>query len=328
MQDIGASAALYPFAYDRAQDRLMLVPMDADAYREASFLDARLGRTGRWFSAASIEAALADGHEVRPLHFIFHAGHVGSTLLSRLLDQAEGVLSLREPMPLRELAEAHDSGDPAFASRLELLMKLWERGFPETRTVIVKATSATQRIGAALLRARPAAKAVALNVCAETYLATMLAGENSAGDLNALGPERWGRLQRLLGKPVPAPNNLGELIAMSWAAESLTQQDLIGEFGARVLAIDFDEMLETPAEFIAAVLDHFQIEGDAHAIAESSVTRSYSKAPEHAYSSELRARLLEQARTAYAPEISQALSWLNTLSLPENARPLRQIATN
>ena len=43
-----------------------------------------------------------------PIHFIFHSGHVGSTLLSRLLEEVPSQLGLREPLPLRSLAELHD----------------------------------------------------------------------------------------------------------------------------------------------------------------------------------------------------------------------------
>ena len=51
----------------------------------------------------------ARDRDPRPLHFIFHTGHVGSTLVSRLLDETGAVLSLREPSPLRTLAETSDA---------------------------------------------------------------------------------------------------------------------------------------------------------------------------------------------------------------------------
>jgi len=315
MQDIGASATLYPFAYDVARDRLMLVPMDVGSYRAASFLDLRLGLSGRWFTASSIEAAMAKGHAARPLHFIFHAGHVGSTLLSRLLDEAAGVLSLREPMPLRALAEMRDADNPLFQTRLETMLKLWERGFPDTRAVILKATSSTARIAEELFAARSASKAVLLNVGAETYLATMLAGENSAADLNALGPERWGRLQRLLGHGIPRPENLGELIAMSWAAETLTQRKAAASLGARLLPIDFDRMLGDIGNTLERVLKHFDLSGDGAAIAASGSLNRYSKAPEHAYSPSLRSQLLVQAQKAFEREIVDALEWLSRIGM-------------
>ena len=91
-----------------------------------------------------------------PLHYILHTGHVGSTLLSRLLDTTGAVLSLREPLPLRTLAEASDVlGQPEsllsesqFELVLDTFIRLWSRGYATTRCVVVKATSAAARVAA------------------------------------------------------------------------------------------------------------------------------------------------------------------------------------
>src|SRR4029077_2811820 len=99
-----------------------------------------------------------------------------------------------------------------------------------------------ERLGSKLLSQRGHSKAVTLNVKAETYLATMLAAENSAVDLNAHGPERFHRLGRLLNAPPPRPSNLGELAAMSWLVERLTQDNLFHAFEERVLPLDFDAL--------------------------------------------------------------------------------------
>ncbi|HEX4293965.1 MAG TPA: hypothetical protein VHZ29_07515 [Rhizomicrobium sp.] len=305
---LASSPALYPFAYDPARDALMFVRMDEAAYRAASFLDERMNVRGEWAPAAAVEQALAGARDVRALHFIFHAGHVGSTLLSRLLDEARGVLSLREPLPLRVVAE-HFS--PA---RLEMLLRLWERGFESTQAVVLKATSSTERLAATLLAMRPQSRAVMLNVGAETYLATMLAGENSAADLNAQGAERMHRLATLLGAPAPRPATLGELIAMSWAAERLTQADAVRALGARALAVDFDAMLEDVPGTMARVLAHFGLRAEDGRFAASAALSRYSKAPEHAYSPSLRRELLTQARKNFASEIRDALGWLENLN--------------
>lgn len=316
MEAIGKSAALYPFALDPARDALMLVPMSAADYRAASFLDERLGKQGQWVPAAEAGRAMMGERDVRPLHFIFHAGHVGSTLLSRLIDEAGGVLPLREPLPLRTLAE-HLS-----QARLELMLRLWERGFDDTRAVVLKATSATARLATMLLAMRPEAKAAMLNVAAESYLAIMLAGENSAADLNAQGAERFHRLEALLGEAPPRPANLGELIAMSWLAERLTQSQAQRALGTRVLAIDFDAMLETLPETLARVLAHFGIAcspGRIEAIARGPALGRYSKAPEHGYSPTFRAEILSHARNSYAEEIRAALKWLDRLKVSRPA---------
>ena len=102
---------------------------------------------------------MSRGH---PVHFIFHTGHVGSTLVSRLLDETGSVLSLREPLPLRTLADAHDAlghvdsllSDAQFDRSLAQFMRLWGRGYATTRCVIVKATSSAGRLAAPILSAQ------------------------------------------------------------------------------------------------------------------------------------------------------------------------------
>ncbi len=310
MEAIGKDAALYPFALDPARDALMLVPMTLGDYRDASFLDERLGKRASWTPAAEIVRAMSGARDIRPLHFIFHAGHVGSTLLSRLTAEAGGVLPLREPLPLRVIAEHFSE------ARLELLLRLWERGFDDTRAVVLKATSATERLATKLMSLRPGAKAVLLNVSAESYLATMLAGENSATDLNAQGAERFHRLAALIGEAPPRPATLGELIAMSWLAERVTQLQAMRALGPRVLAVDFDAMLEALPETLARVLAHLDIACAPERVAAiacgPTITR-YSKAPQNGYSPTFRAELLAESRRGYAKEIRAALDWLERL---------------
>jgi hypothetical protein len=305
---LAAGPALYPLALDAKRDALCFVALDEAAYRAASFLDERMlapGMRREWIPCAEVRGALAGGGAARPLHFIFHAGHVGSTLLSRLLDEVAPVLPLREPLPLRMLADG--AGDR------ELLLRLWERGFPTTEAVILKATSSAQRIAPDLLAARPEARAVLLNVRAEAYLATMLAGANSAADLNGHGPERHRRLVRMLPQAPPRPTTLGELAAMSWLAERITQADVAARFGARVLVLDFDAMLRSPEEALADTAALFALAATAEkmtAAVRGPVMTRYSKAPEHGYSPALRTALLDEARGLYGAEIRQALAWL------------------
>ena len=170
---------LYPQIYDPAREAVYMIGMDAPAYRAASFLDKRVERPGEWTPWAAVEAMAAAAPDQRPLHVIFHTGHVGSTLLSRLLDETGAVLGLREPLPLRTLAQMHDAADPRFAARLASFLSLWRRGFAGTHAVVLKATSTSGRIAPQLLGAAPDAKAVYLNLRAEPYLATLLSGANA-----------------------------------------------------------------------------------------------------------------------------------------------------
>jgi hypothetical protein len=314
---LAAGPDLYPMALDAGRDAMFFVRMRPEDYRRASFLDERMltpATRGQWIPFADVARAMSSPPPARPLHFIFHSGHVGSTLLSRLLDETDRVLSLREPLPLRAVAEASDAGAPDFEQHLEILLRLWGRGFAGTEAVVLKATSTAERLGPRLLAMRPAARAVTLNVTAESYLATMLAAENSAVDLNAHGPERLHRLHRFLKAP-PRPTSLGELAAMSWLVERLTQAELLAAFGPRILALDFDVMLQDLESALGQVLAHFEIPTSADAltaIAGSEVPRRYSKSPEQAYSPKLRQARLEEARRLYGNEIRAALSWLKT----------------
>jgi len=325
-----ASPDAYPHKLDFVRAAVLIVRLDAIAYRAASFLDDRIlgpATAGGWFPMQGIIERSRMVSRPVPLHFIFHTGHVGSTLVSRLLDEAGGVLPLREPLPLRSLAEAHDVlGHPdsllspaEFAGVRDMCLRLWARAYDTTRCVVLKATSSAGRLAVPLLGACPAARGVYLNVGAEPYLATLLAGENSAVDLRGHGPERMRRLQSCVG-PVATPLHalsIGELAAMSWLAETLTQHDSVRRLAARVMSVDFDRFLADVEGHTGRILAHFGIPADPDrisAIAHSTVLTRYSKAPEHAYSSALRAQVLEDSRARNRQEIRKGREWLERLA--------------
>ena len=206
---LGQSPDLYPQNIHPQRQDILLMRMSEQDYRDASFLDNRVIKreTQRELVRESLVAeAVGRGVDSRPLHFIFHCGHVGSTLLSRLLDETDQVLSLREPLPLRVLADGYEAlsrreapiSEERLNAYLEMFLKLWARGYPNTRAVILKATSSAARIAPRLLAARPDARAIYLSLPSEPYLATLLAGENSAFDLKGHAPERARRLEEFL----------------------------------------------------------------------------------------------------------------------------------
>src|SRR3954470_16546027 len=93
-------------ALDPAAGMVRLVAMNRDSYRAASFLDDRLMQQpvdAQIIPWPDAEAAVAGALRV-DARWIFHIGHVGSTLISRLLGELEGVLAIREPRLLRDVA--------------------------------------------------------------------------------------------------------------------------------------------------------------------------------------------------------------------------------
>jgi hypothetical protein len=319
---LSASPSLYPQACDSRAGQVFLIRMTEADYRAASFLDNRIlnkGTEGLWAPFTAVEQAMAAQPQGRPLHFILHTGHVGSTLLSRLLDEVAPVLPLREPLPLRTLADLRDA-DPGtgevpvgFARSLETFLKLWERGFPATQAIILKATSTAARLAPTLLAARPAAKAVYLNLAPELYLLTLLAGANAAQDLLGHKPGRIKRLEAFLGE-APQTSTLGELAAMSWLAERLSQARAVECAGTRVLCLDFEYLLGNVEQAMRQVLSHFGLTPRPEALAaieSSAVLKRYSKAPEYEYSPALRSAVLADARRNHAGELRKGLDWLD-----------------
>lgn len=330
-----ASPDAYPQALDLIGGRVLVIRLDANTYRAASFLDDRIlgpDTRGAWLPGVMVAEAALQVAEPRPLNFIFHTGHVGSTLVSRLLDETGLLLSLREPLPLRTLADAHDVlaapesllSQAQFDALLDTTMRLWSRGYDWSRGVVVKATSSAGRAAGPLLQARPEARAIYLNIRAEPYLATLLGGANSAIDLRGHGPGRMRRLQARI-QQLPAPLHglsNGELAALGWLVETLSQRDAVEHFPDRVLALDFDEMLADIGAGMERVLAHFGLTRDARyfaGIARSPVLQRYSKAPEVPFPQGERATRLDDSRRQNRDEIARGMAWLESFARSEPA---------
>jgi hypothetical protein len=322
--------SLYPQNLDFGREAVLFLRLSRQAFEAASFLDDRIltpQTEGRWVRFGELAPWMENATPAGPLHFIFHAGHVGSTLLSRLLDETGGVLSLREPLSLRALAEAADhAGAPhalAGLAQLDTVLRwfcvFWARPYADSQAVVLKATSSAVRLAPKLLAHLPAARAITMNLRPEPYLATLLAGENSPLDLRGHGPERYQRLTRLAGQP-PAPlhaMSLGEIAALTWLAETLTQAEARRQFGERVLPVDFDAFLEDPGGITRAVCTHFGLTAPDAFFANapsSAVLQRYSKAPDQPYTPDLRAQVLAQSRALNAAEIRKGLMWLDAFA--------------
>jgi hypothetical protein len=335
MLSLAASPDVYLQKVDLARDAALLVQLNESAYRAASFLDDRIlapDLNGGWSSLRSVLDAAQTIGERKPLHFILHTGHVGSTLLSRLLDESGCVLSLREPLPLRTLADARDTLElpESLLSRRDFdaleqaLLTIWSRGYAATHSVVLKATSSACRIASPLLQRHDRARAVYLNLAAEPYLATLLAGQNSGIDLRGHGPVRIRQLRARIATPLPPLHalSLGEMAAMSWLAETWNQYDTVTRLGARIMTLDFDELLGDVAGGVGRVAAHFQLPQNSRwlsEIARSPVLTRYSKSPDFEYSPQVRRELLRQSRQNNAAQIAAGLRWLESLSKSQPA---------
>src|SRR5439155_10335604 len=175
LRRLPGSPDAYPQKIDFTSLTVLLVQFNAGAYRSASFLDDRIlgpATKGAWLQLDRVAEASRLVANARPLHFIFHTGHVGSTLVSRLLDETGAVLSIREPLPLRTLADAHDVlgcadsllSEGQFDLMLAMFMQLWASGYVARRSVVIKATSSAGRLAARILAVGERSHAIYMNL--------------------------------------------------------------------------------------------------------------------------------------------------------------------
>ena len=281
--------------------------MNRESYGAASFLDDRLLQSpldSQLISWTVVEEATS-GELRSDARWIFHIGHVGSTLVSRLLGEIEGVLAIREPRLLRDLALTPTEIRARYCAPVQ---KLMSRTFADSEIACVKATSFASEIATELVPAGQ--RTLFMYATPRNYVASILAGENSVQELRIFAGKR---AQRLNGRGIylPAQNDVG-LAATAWAAEMTALEAAADAMADRQVAwADFDAMLGDMEGELARIARHFGFQADVASIASSSLMSRYSKAPEYDYSPALRRNLIGETVEQHAREIDSALAMLD-----------------
>lgn len=306
-------------AVDPRAGLVRFVEMDAEDYRQASFLDDRmLDETKRSHLVPWADVANArPGGARNDARWIFHIGHVGSTLVSRLLGELPSVLAVREPRALRDLTFFPRDVRDRFALTLRALMS---RTFSPEQRALVKATSFVSEIAAELVA--PTSPALFLYATPQSYIAGVLAGENSRKELSGMADMRRQRLAAR-GIALPPPANEAHSAATAWACEMTALEAAAETLDVRWA--DFDRMLENVEGALANFSDFLGFKashGQLAEIARGRLMMRYSKATEHEYSPALRRQLLDEAAARHRTEIESALAMLDRAS--ETAPLLRR----
>lgn len=317
---------------DLSGRRALLVDLPEADLRRASFLDQRAlagaRRDGGWLP---LESVLAQGDALagRAPHAIFHIGHCGSTLLSRLLDHLPGVLGLREPLPLRSLAEAygqqHEPTSPWSPAQVDRILTatlaLLDRRFAGTRVVVAKATSSCNALVAPWLLRHPQVRVVALHIPLRAWLATILKSPDATVDALRFAPARLAVLHAIIGRDDLRlhEHGLGEALALGWVGECARFANLAADAGIapRLLRLDFETLLEDPRGVLASVAEHLRIEAPAASLDAACAAElgRYAKATEHAYSPADRAADLAESQRRFGDEIDAGMALARRLAL-------------
>ena len=317
-------------AFDRDAGLVRLVRMDSAGYRNASFLDDRIFQ-------ASVETMLCNWDELAhtlsdaartDARWIFHVGHVGSTLIARLIGELPRVLAVREPRLLRDLMGLERS---AVGEHAAVARRFVSRTFAPDEIALVKATSFVSEIAASLCST--SGRALFLYATPRNYIRSILAGENSRKELAVLAGPRAERMAGRVTIDMPPSADDAHLAAAAWACEMTSlEASALAMPGRSILWVDFDAILSDIVAALGRVAAHFGFTSDAStiaSIANGPLMRRYSKALEYEYSPALRRDLLDEAGRNHAREIEAALAMLHKAARqsPLLARALARTTT-
>jgi hypothetical protein len=317
---------IFPHQLDLIKDQVLLVKLSSEERRAASFLDQRVftpNTQGSWYPWQTVSQHMKATTPKKVTHYIFHVGHCGSTLLSRLLGTSSEVESLREPLILRTLAQdiADNHEGRSFLTReeqkqrLNTLSLLWTRSAANT---VVKATSICTDLMPDVLSLESAAKSIFIYNRLETHLETLLAGQNSLIDLKSFAQIRVQRLRQMTEIDIRLEElKLGQLAALSWLSETTRAALTMESFPEQITLLDFDDFLRQPIEVLENMMTFMSLPAAKATAVEainSPVMQTYSKAPEFQYNADTRAGLLAEARAQHHDEIKAGIQWVNSLA--------------
>jgi hypothetical protein len=309
--EIWRNATWLAQAIDPRAGLVRVVEMSLEDYRYASFLDDRIFREERARNADLLQwpdIANAQPSDARTdVRWIFHIGHVGSTLISRMLGELDGVLSLREPRALRDLTFFPPEVRAQFIPTVRSLMS---RTFSVDQVATVKATSMVSQIAAELVGS--AGKALLLFANPQVYILTILSGDRSPNELQALGTY-YAERAKTQGIDLAA-NNQPEIAALVWACEMTALEETAEKLAAGFVQWqDFDAFLSAPAAALSEIAGFFELTADEAQIrdvAAGPLMTRYSKALEYEFGPDMRRRRLNDAAMKHGPSVNAALAML------------------
>ena len=311
-EEIARDARWLVQAVDPTRGVARLIAMSPADYQSEAFLDDRMLERSRTAVLAPWETVAEAAARAGPAdaRWIFHIGHVGSTLVSRLLGELAGVLGVREPRSLRDIATVPSDMRAPFADALTRLMS---RSFAEGDLACVKATSFVSEIAPELVPAGE--RALLLTASPRNYVASILAGENSVKELQALTDFRQRRMASRVDDLDDQAASDAHRAAAAWACEATSLEAAAQAMpDGSILFVDFDSLLADLLPALSRIADHFGFAADEAqwaSVISGPILRRYSKAMEYDYSPALRRELIAEAAAANAADIDSALAMLD-----------------
>lgn len=306
---------------DVVNRRGLVVKLSEADYRRTPFLDERAmtpDTRGAWFP---LDLLLEEaGHiNTRPAHFIFQAGHCGSTLVSKLLAELPGSFPVREPLALLVLAfERRELDRPvarlgaaAWDRLLAMSATLLSRTYRPTERAVIKATSVCGNLAEPLLRQNADSRALFMQMDLENWLANMLKNEVNRENGRAFAQAWLTDFHALTGRKnlVLASLSDAEQFTVNWLSTMLHFQRAERLYAQRIMRLDFETLLQQPAAKLAEAGDFFGLDTTrTEELIQGPLMKAYAKNPNRPYDTDTRRREMAEVRQRCAAEIRTGLS--------------------
>lgn len=312
----------FPHAYYPHSDSFEFCHLSREMHRDAVFLDPRfLSRAKKSppIPASYVEAV--DGsHSSGEIHFVFHTGFCGSTLLARALDQPGVSMGLKEPHVLQGFASqwAQMQRTPGAMLALRLAIGLLARPLGAGEVQVVKANNGANHIIPEILCLRPHAKALFMGASLGAFLrAIMRRGQQGRLFARAL----FHTFSRVIPPPTAARDEFDggvlqsdlEVAAHAWVLQKAFMDAIARRFGeGRVRIVSADAFIEDAPATLTALASFFRL-GDGSldwaTAAKGPLFQEHAKERGRVFNKDHYLVQRDETPAAHADEFNAALRW-------------------
>ena len=298
VDDLFASPNHYLHSF--VDETALFMPMDRASYQRSIFLDSRVSPAVDASMPIAVSSLLPRCPPPRPISWIFHVAHCGSTLLARVLDDTDSNLVLREPLALRQVAIARDE------TRLPLALAMISKRYRTDAPTIVKANVPVNFILPQIAAAHLEARAILLYLPWRDYLPAILRSDNHRAWLRRVAAQLTAALGDVSGL------SDAEIAAALWAAQ-IEAFARATQAMPNARSLDAENFFADPRSTLVAAAMHLEVPMTAEEVKQrvaGPLFTTYSKNPSERFDNSarvLRKRGLEQS---LANDLIRAEHWL------------------
>ncbi len=309
LDDIVADPTWLPHRLDLGRRTITFGRFDRDTLSKTTFLDNRIDGTVSAWTEAPIDALLDAKIPARPAPaFLLHTSYCCSTLMMRALDVPGRTLALREPEIIMGLSNAYrmagDQNALNLAERLRgVILNLLARPHLENERVLIKPTNAANNLAPIL--STHGVPILFLYGDLRGFLASVIKkGESCRTIVRQI--YRVFAMDKIGVSVIPQRDALAltdlQIAALSWRHQiEMFNALLLNPDSAHLRSLNFQTLLNRPAETLQAASDHLKLNIDVETLnttANGPVFQTDSKEEGRRYDATQRAReeaaLMEQ----------------------------------